>query len=344
MNLLIISFIFDIILLVLIILKSKNILQALRFAAFSSVINLLSYCISNGLSESFNKSIMVDIICTVAAKVFVFYVFITFAESIKTQKLPEYLMVTVISLCVYNTSLSGILCGTILLVYLLYLEYSREDEIKNENPNPVNENSLYLKTVEENYRKSRALLHDFNNHIVAMRSLTERKQYDELEIYINSLSEKIASSVFPVKSRNIVLDALIADKYQRARRADIYIEFEKVDYRNAITNEDLCVIIGNLFDNAIEENLRSSDKDNRYIKLYISSIEDRLVIRFRNPLHHELIVKSGLPSTIKPDIIHHGIGLKNVRRICGKYNGELIWTNENNIFEITVQLIITPNL
>jgi sensor histidine kinase regulating citrate/malate metabolism len=121
------------------------------------------------------------------------------------------------------------------------------------------------------------------------------------------------------------------------------MEFESIDYRNTINEEDLCVIIGNLFDNAIEENLRSTDKDGRYIKLYIASKEDMLVIRTKNPLHHELNIKSGLPSTMKPDAVHHGIGLKNVRRICDKYSGELIWTSENGIFEIAARLIITSN-
>jgi len=103
----------------------------------------------------------------------------------------------------------------------------------------------------------------------------------------------------------------------------------------------LCVVIGNLFDNAIEENRRSTDKNGRYVKLYVSSADDTLVIRLKNPLYHELTIKSGLPSTAKPDAAHHGMGLKNVRRICDKYDGELLWTNENDVFEIVARLNIT---
>jgi len=232
-----------------------------------------------------------------------------------------------------------------LLAYLLYTEYSNKDEIINEPPSQsTSENSLYIKTIEENYRKSRELWHDLNNHILSMRSLAENKRYDELEIYINSLSKKIADNAFPVKSGNIILDALIADKYHRAKKADIYVEFESINYQSTIDAEDLCVIVGNLFDNAIEENLRSPnniDNNGRNIRLYISSIDNSFIIRLKNPLYHELNIKSGLPSTIKPDAVHHGMGLKNVRRVCDKYNGELLWTNENGIFEIVARLVIT---
>ena len=343
MVVLLISLVLDIILLVLITIKIKSILPSLRFAAFSVLINLFAYYIASGLIESFGNNILFYIICTIASKIFIVYTFSVVRRNKKVYNQVIYLMVIAVSFCVYNTPLPGIICGIILLAYLFYAEYSHKEEIKSELPLSMNENSLYLKTIEENYRKSRELWHDLNNHILSMRSLAENKQYDELDIYINSLSEKIADNAFPVKSGNIILDALIADKYHKAKKADIVMEFERIDYRNTIDAEDLCVIIGNLFDNAIEENLRSRDKDGKYIKLHISSIDDSLIIQFKNPLYHELTIKSGLPSTIKPDVVHHGMGLKNVRRICDKYNGELLWKDENGIFEITVNLIITSN-
>jgi len=335
-----ISLILDVILLVIITVKNKNILPLLRFAAFSVVINLFAYYISIGLNKSLGTNILFDIICAAASKIFIIYIFSVFRQNKKAQSPAAYLMIISVSLCFYSTPLPGIVSGIILLVYLLYAEYSTKDEIKPDLPQSTNENSLYIRTIEENYRKSRELWHDLNNHILAMRSLSETKKYDELEDYINSLSEKIAGSAFPVKSGNIILDALIADKYHRAKKAEIYIEFESIDYRNTIDAEDLCVIVGNLFDNSIEENLRLPNKDDKFIKLYITSMDDILVIHFKNPLSHELTIKNGLPSTVKPDVVHHGMGLKNVRRVCDKYKGELLWTSENGIFEITARIYI----
>lgn len=338
------SLILDIALLVLITAKSKNLLQMVRFGAFAVIIDLLAYYIARGLALSFGENIAVDIVCVSAAKIFVMYVSGSLNQKKTTQRIYIYITVIMASLCIHGIAISGVLCEIILLAYLLYAEYTdKGSDEQNKTQPPLNtfENSLYLHTIEENYRKSRALWHDLNNHILCMRSLAENKQYEELETYINSLSEKIAGNAFPVKSGSIVLDALIADKYHKAQKSDIYIEFEGINYRGAIDAEDLCVVIGNLFDNAVEENLRSADENGRYIKIFISSSDDALIVRMKNPLNHELTIKGGLPSTTKPDVSHHGMGLKNVRRICDKYNGELLWTNENGIFEITARLIIT---
>jgi sensor histidine kinase regulating citrate/malate metabolism len=108
-----------------------------------------------------------------------------------------------------------------------------------------------------------------------------------------------------------------------------------------VTDEDLCVVLGNLLDNAIAENQHAPPGAERYIQLYIAPEEGALVIRLKNPLFRPLSVRGGLPATLKPDAVHHGIGLKNVRRICDRYNGELVWNDENRVFEITARLIIT---
>jgi sensor histidine kinase regulating citrate/malate metabolism len=207
------------------------------------------------------------------------------------------MLVIALSLFTSNTPFFGIISGVILIAYLFYVEYMGKNEIsysKNDT-SELNETSLYMRIIEENYQKSRELWHDLNNHIVSMRSLVDNKEYADLEVYINSLSEKIADNAFPIKSGNIILDALIADKYRIAKKHGIFVEFESIDYRNIIEAEDLCVIVGNLFDNAIEGNVRSICNEDRYIKLRISSVSDSLIITLKNPLFHELVVKSGLP-------------------------------------------------
>lgn len=332
----------DIVLLILTI-KNKSVTKALRFLSYAAIINLLAYYMTCGLYEAFMQSILIDIVCAVTAKIFVIYMYSLFTKDEKFQKPSVYLLVIAVSVCVHANSITGIVCEIILLAFLLYSVRAGKTDEKDNDAVKSNENSPYLRTIEENYRKLREIWHDLNNHILCMRSLAENRRYDELESYINLLSDKVSDNIFPVKSGNIILDALIADKYQKARKSGIYIEFEAVNYNAALDEGDLCTVLGNLFDNAIEENVRSKNNDNRYIKLYISSADDKVTIRLKNPLCHELTLKDGLPSTVKPDVTHHGIGLKNVRRICDKYNGELVWITENSMFEITARLILTSN-
>ena len=99
-------------------------------------------------------------------------------------------------------------------------------------------------------------MHDLNNHAVAMRALAVNGEYGELVQYIDAFSRKVKDNMFPVRSGSIVLDALLADKYHRAARLDIPVIFEGVRYAADFGNEDLCTVVGNLLDNAIEENGR----------------------------------------------------------------------------------------
>lgn len=99
--------------------------------------------------------------------------------------------------------------------------------------------------------------------------------------------------------------------------------------------------MGNLLDNAIEENEKCPDTAQRRISIGILSEEDSLHITVRNPLFHELKVKNGLPASEKPDAEHHGMGLKNVRRICDKYGGTLVWDVSETEFSVTADLFRT---
>lgn len=97
-------------------------------------------------------------------------------------------------------------------------------------------------------------------------------------------------------------------------------------------------MVGNLLDNAIEENRKCREPGQRRISVRISSKEDFLRVTVTNPLFHELKVKNGLPASEKPDAEHHGMGLKNVRRICDKYGGTLVWDASDAQFMVTAEL------
>ena len=181
-------------------------------------------------------------------------------------------------------------------------------------------------------------MHDLKNHFIVLRALAGQKEYDKLLEYTDTLSEKVSENFFPVHSGNAVLDTLLADKYHASRRNHIFVEFVSVRYDADLDSSDLCTVIGNLFDNAIAENLKTPCVEERRISVSIRTTDEYVLIEMKNPLFHELTVKNGLPASDKPDSKHHGIGLKNVRRVCNTYGGELLWNDCDGEFTMTVQL------
>lgn len=366
---LLISLILDGVLAAAALVKRKGINSVCRLAAMSAIVNGIACYVSMGLEAELGASVLSEIACAAGAKIFMIWIFLqkektdkqalteretterASKEEIFSEALPVYLVSAAVSLCVHSHPIKGVACELILLCYILFFERNRRKKGEREAGDrtglnaglsvggDTGRNNGYLQTIEESYRKNRALMHDLNNHAVAMRALAESGKYEELVRYTDTFSRKVRENIFPVHSGSIVLDALLADKYHRAAARDIPILFEEIRYSADLDDEDLCIVLGNLLDNAIEENEKCADPGQRRIFLRIVSEEDSLNIRVRNPLFHELTVKGGLPVSQKPDAEHHGMGLRNVRRVCDRYGGTLFWDVSEKEFSVTAELI-----
>lgn len=343
----------DVVLIVAGLAMKRGKLVMCRFTAMSAVVNMLALYLSAGLTAEFANAAFLEIICAAVAKIFVIWIF-TWREEPADGMLPVYLLALGVSLCFHSEAVAGMSCELLLLAFLLYSQYTgrkgrREEGYGTDHAagygmaSGFGGKNLYLRTIEESYRKNRALMHDLNNHAIAMRSLADGGKQEELIRYIDAFSRKVKENMFPVRSGSIVLDALLADKYHRASAQDIPMMFEEIRYCIDLDNEDLCVVLGNLLDNAIEENGKCPDAGRRRIFVRIFSGEGSLNIRVRNPLFHELTVKNGLPVSQKPDAEHHGMGMKNVRRVCGKYNGTLVWDASEKEFSVTAELFVADS-
>lgn len=339
---LIASLILDIVLLAVKFYRNRHMAIALRFLALAININMIAFYMILGLTASFGQNTLFSVACTLTAKIFIVWLFQQPGER-ESVNVPVYLVVIALSLCFHEKPIGGIVTETVLLLLILYVEHSKPDPEEKDSVKK-RESDIYLMTIEESYRKNRALMHDLKNHIIVLRSFAEKKEYDKLLEYTDTLSEKVSENLFPVHSGNTVLDALLADKYHSARRNKIFVEFVTVNYNIDFDNGDLCTVIGNLLDNAIAENLKTARTDDRRISVSILTTREWLTVEIRNPLFHELKIKNGLPASDKPDLEHHGIGLKSVRRVCDKYGGELLWNDADRIFTVTARLKLTSNL
>lgn len=340
------SLILDVVFFIAKTVRSRKGMTALPLFAISALANSYAHYMILGLTDAFGDHLLFALICTATAKIFIFWAYLLPGEP-RPKNAPVYLLTVLLSLCLHDNPVTGLLCTTFLLLFLLYTEHSENAPDKEKPiPAPGQESSLYLKTIEDSYRKNRALMHDLKNHIIVLRSFAEAKEYDKLLEYTDSLAEKVSENLFPVRSGNMVLDALLADKYHTARRNGIFVEFVSVRCDFTLDGGDLCAVIGNLFDNAIAENLKTNRPEERRISLsirtHISDITGKeLLIQIKNPLFHSLKIQNGLPASDKPDVEHHGIGLKNVRRICHKYDGSLVWDDADGIFTVTACLKMT---
>ncbi|NLG03336.1 MAG: sensor histidine kinase [Clostridia bacterium] len=114
----------------------------------------------------------------------------------------------------------------------------------------------------------------------------------------------------------------------------------EVPENNVIEPFDLAVVIGNLFDNAIEA-LSNLPESERHLELSIQYLKGCLLIHSSNPYQGEILLHNGKIVTKKSDSALHGIGLNSIETTISKYNGELKISTEHSIF--TIQILIYTN-
>lgn len=140
-----------------------------------------------------------------------------------------------------------------------------------------------------------------------------------------------------IKSGNVMVDAILNSKLSLAKSKRISINAKAVVPTDITISEiDLCVIIGNILDNAIEACLRIEEETRRFIRVYIDLKRGSLYISVTNSSGGKIQKQGGQYISSKKG--NHGFGLIRVDRIIDKYAGYIKHRDENSAFTTEVML------
>ncbi len=190
------------------------------------------------------------------------------------------------------------------------------------------------------YLNMRGWRHDYHNHLQVMKAQIALENYDELEIYLDELERDLDGVDTYVKSGNLMADAILNSKLTLAKERDIRINCKvKLPEQLAVADVDLCVILGNLLDNAIEA-CEQIEEDKRFLRIYMIVNKSQLYISIQNGAKEELNFNERNYITNKRG--SHGFGMRRVKAMVDKYSGYLNLANEPGIFaaEVTMPLDI----
>lgn len=186
--------------------------------------------------------------------------------------------------------------------------------------------------VMENIKRMR---HDMKQQLIYVQELV-RENPTDAEVYLGGLLENMQSNGKGViQSGNTVLDALLNHKYFLASKYHIKMEVQIcVPTELPQSPADLCIIIGNLLDNAIEAVRVTSE---RKVEVLIKYEHRKLYINIVNPYSNQVVKgKSGKYITQKKDKENHGIGLDSVKNCVERNQGILLIDSSDNFFKVTI--------
>lgn len=210
-----------------------------------------------------------------------------------------------------------------LVAFRLYYVISKMYDEKNKL------NIMYLKQERENYvmeiahseiEKIKELRHDMKNHLTFMSYLMNEGRTAELKEYLEQYSSELYNALQYSLCGNYTIDYILNFEIGRANAYGVKIDYKiLVPPRLPFDDKDLCSILTNILDNAIEAAAKMEDKT---VVLKIEWKNEVCLISCSNATDRftEGTISSQIPTT-KPNQDVHGYGMKIIRATVKKYNG-----------------------
>ena len=190
------------------------------------------------------------------------------------------------------------------------------------------------KMLTEQYRQSERLRHDMKNHIIVLSALFRNKEWEKMNDYLKKMEGSGLEDGGDMTG-NKAVDALLYQKRKRANEENIKWECDVQMPKGYFINEfDLCVLFGNILDNALEACGRMRCDEGCFIHIQAKTVKKCFLIEVKNSV--DLAEKYAFGFTNKESPGEHGIGLLNVADVVRGYNGVLNMESEKGIFVISV--------
>ncbi len=228
-----------------------------------------------------------------------------------------------------------VLVPVFLLLLRKYMYYIVERRIATYQNDLV---ARHCDEVENIYRQMRGWRHDYHNHIQAMKAYIALSQTAELNDYLGKLDADLTSVDTILKTGNVMIDAILNSKISLAQSKNIAVNAKAVVPKTlSVHDVDLCVIIGNLLDNAIVACLKQLNENERFIRVYIGTHKELLYISISNSVGGD-VKRSGKSFLSTKASATHGFGLIRIDKISEKYKGFVDRQHEKGVFATEVML------
>lgn len=178
----------------------------------------------------------------------------------------------------------------------------------------------------------RTFRHDYINHLSSINALIGEGCYDDAQNYIDKLTESTHRNEAIFRTGNRLADAILTDKSESCRdHADI--EFDGC-ITDKIGNSDICIILANALDNAVEACKKCPERGKITVAAQIR--QGYWTMTMRNPTVSA--DSEGIMKTSKEDERNHGFGLLSIEQTVKKYDGTMAVSIKDGMFEMSVVL------
>ncbi len=338
--------------------KKKSFTFALFGLILNSVLDLFTET-ANYIFQIYNNTISNIVFLLFAAVFFAVFLIITTRNKMNAsidilENVPViiYVVIFISTLSTYYTMMLPksseytrqnsyfLLIGSVFLVIICVIYMiSKYISIVQSQKNAQLQIDSQLAQYEEllnNNREIKRFRHDYKNNMYALSSLINDGKVDDAKAFIAQMNMAIENTEITFATGNYLADAIISHKAIIAKQNDIKISFDGTIPSSGVTNNDLCTVLSNALDNAIEGSVKCSP-----CTISIKAIEntDGFMLEITNPVNKQVNIKNNKISTSKKSRKNHGFGIENIKSVAVKNNGFVTLKCENNFFTIKIGLM-----
>ena len=188
----------------------------------------------------------------------------------------------------------------------------------------------YAETVRSQYQEIRNIRHDIKQHLSAVSGLQLERKYDAAQKYISEITNGIEQIEMFMDVGNDFVNAILNSKLSIAKSRGIEVLCNSSSEVGGINEYDLCNLIGNMLDNAIEAAEKTGSS--AVVEVSIFSDKHKLMITVSNSILQSVLRSNSELKTTKNEPLLHGFGVKSIRAIAEKYSGIVDFYEENMNF------------
>lgn len=197
-------------------------------------------------------------------------------------------------------------------------------------------NIQYAESIRKQYEEMRSIRHDMKQHLAVISRLANEGDISGAAEYAAECSNLLEAVDIFVDVKNNFINAILNSKLSIAKSKGITVLCSSSSDISGICEHDLCILLGNMLDNAIEaaEKIQGA----KFIEVSILVDEDKLNICVSNSIASSVLKNNPKLKTSKSNKALHGFGIRSIWHIAEKYNGSLDFYEEELVFNCRVLL------